>query len=511
MKISQPSLLHRPHGETCECGPGSRADGNPAGSLIRAWSGRRWLACLQAVAAVTVAIAFPAPSAAASVFTLTNVGLPGVAYSSVVCGDFNNDGQPDVLLTGVNGSFNGICQIWQNHSSGLFSNLNAALPGISSSAAARGDFDNDGRSDLLLTGFAGVDGNSFPIYLSQVWLNRGNGIFTNVQAGLPGVDTGAVALGDFDNDGNLDILLTGYSSTGGVAQVWRNRGHGTFTNLNVGLPGVFYSAVALGDYDNDGQLDILLTGTADGLGNTAITQLWRNLGNGTFTNISMDLPGVTRGAVAWGDFDQDGRLDILLSGYTKTGPVCQVWRNLGNGSFSNVNAGLPGVYQSAVAWGDYDNDGQLDIVLAGLDTHSNPICQVWRNTGHGVFTNLDDGFAGIHAGSVAWADFNNDGRLDLLLAGLDTVGNPILQVYHNDTGSSNASVPRIQGVTTLDNLGHQLSFEGQSGFGYTVWGSTNLVQWTALGTPNEGSPPTFQFSDRPGANLPHRFYRVSRP
>ena len=394
---------------------------------------------------------------------------------------------------------------------GLFTNLNAALPGISSSAVARGDLDHDGRSDLLLTGFAGVDENNFPIYLSQVWLNRGSGIFTNVHAGLPGVDTGGVALGDFDNDGNMDILLTGYSSTGGVAQVWRNLGNGTFTNIDAGLPGVFYSSVALGDYDNDGQLDILLTGTADGFGNTAITQLWRNLGNGTFTHISTDLPGVTQGAVAWGDFDQDGRLDILLSGYTKTGPVCQVWRNLGNGSFTNMNAGLPGVYQSSVALGDYDNDGKLDIVLAGLDTHANPICQAWRNTGNGMFTNINEGFPGIHAGSVAWADFNNEGRLDLLLAGLDTIGNPMLQVYHNNTVSSNASVLRIKDLKTLANRDCQLSFDGQIGFGYTVWASTNLLQWTALGPPIEGSPPTFRFSERPPANLRHRFYRVSRP
>jgi hypothetical protein len=487
------------------------AAGKPAVSPIRTWFWQRWPAGLQTVALATVAIVFPAFSAAAtSVFTLTNAALPGVANSSVVCGDFNNDGKPDVLLTGSGGSFTPICQVWQNQSNGLFTNLNAALPGISSSAVARGDFDNDGRADLLLTGYAGVDENNFPVYISQVWHNLGNGIFTNLQAGLPGVDTGAVAFGDFNNDGNLDILLTGYSSTGAVAQVWRNLGNRTFTNMNVGLPGVLYSSVALGDYDNDGNLDILLTGTADGFGNTAVTQLWRNLGNGSFTNISTGLPGVTQGAAAWGDFDQDGRLDILLTGYTQTGAVSQVWRNLGNGSFTNMNAGLPGVYQSSVALADYDNDGKLDIMLAGLDSLSHPISQVWRNTGNWVFTNINAGFTGIHSGSVAWADFDNDGRLDLLLAGLDPVGNPILQVYHNNTALSSTSAPRIYGLKPLANRGHQLSFGGQSGFGHTVWASTtDLVHWTALGVPNEASPGTFQFTDLSAANV--RLYRVSRP
>jgi len=267
--------------------------------------------------------------------------------------------------------------------------------------------------------------------------------------------------------------------------------------------------VALGDYDNDGNLDILLTGTTNGFGTGAITELWHNLGNGTFTNVPTGLPGVSQGAVAWGDFDQDGRLDILLTGYTQTGAVCQVWRNLGNGTFTNMNVGLPGVYQSSVALADYDNDGKLDILLAGLDNQTNLICQVWRNTGNWVFTNINAGLPGIRSGSVAWADFDNDGRVDLLLSGLDTNNNATLQVYHNNTISNNVFAPRI---TSLKNLStrHQLTFGGQIGLGYTVWATTNdLVHWTALGVPNEASPGTFQFTDLSAANV--RLYRVSRP
>ncbi len=515
MKNSHFDFFQRPDTGTCESGSGTMADGTPAISAIRAWSRRRCSAGLQAVAFVTAAFVVSAFSAAAApVFTQTNTALPGVAYSSVVCGDFNNDGKPDVLLTGANVSFYGICQVWQNKSNGVFTNFSAALPGIStnavtSSAATRGDIDNDGRPDLLITGFAGVDASHFPIYLSQIWRNLGDGTFTNINAGLPGVDTGAVALGDFYSDGNLDVLLTGYCSTGAVAQVWRNPGNGAFTNINAGLPGVLYSSVALGDYDNDGNLDILLTGTTNGFGTGAISQLRRNLGNGIFTNIATGLPGVSQGAVAWGDFDQDGRPDILLTGYTQTGAVCQVWRNLGNGTFTNMNAGLPGVYQSSVALADYDNDGKLDILLAGVDNQTNLICQVWRNTGNWVFTNISAGLPGIRSGSVAWADFDNDGRLDLLLSGLDTNSNPILQVYHNNTASNNVFAPRIASLKNHASR-HQLSFGGQSGFGYTVWAATNdLVHWTALGAPNEASPGTFQFTDLSGASV--RLYRVSRP
>jgi hypothetical protein len=330
-------------------------------------------------------------------------------------------------------------------------------------------------------------------------------------AELPGVDTGAVALGDFDNDGNLDFLLTGYSSTGAVAQVWRNRGQGTFTNLNAGLPGVLYSSVAWGDLDGDGFLDILMTGTPDGFGNTAITQIWRNQGNGTFAPIDTDLPGVAQGALALGDLDRDGRLDILLTGHAAAGAVTQVWRNLGNGIFTPISVDLPGVHQSAVALGDYDGDGNLDILLAGMNNQATPICEVWRNTGNWVFTNLNAGFAGIHSGSVVWVDFDLDDRLDLLLTGLDSTGNPLLRAYHNNATASSTLALHIDRLNMLEGGGYQLEFAGQPGYGYTVWASTNLAQWTVLGSPSESGPAIFQFTDRPAASLSNRSYRLSRP
>jgi hypothetical protein len=99
----------------------------------------------------------------------------------------------------------------------------------------------------------------------------------------------------------------------------------------------------------------------------------------------------------------------------------------------------------------------------------------------------------------------------LLLAGLNNGGNPTLRVYHNNTASSRTSASRLNRLKTLSNGGQQLTFPGQIGFGYRVWASTNLVQWTLRGAAQESGAANFQFTDRGAANMRHRFYRLSQP
>ena len=111
-----------------------------------------------------------------------------------------------------------------------------------------------------------------------------------------------------------------------------------FTDANANLPGVYFSAAAWGDYDNDGDLDLLLTGYT---GSAYIARVYRNT-NGSFVDTNANLPGVQYSAAAWGDYDSDGDLDLLLAGYTGAERIARVYRNT-NGSFADANAGLPGV------------------------------------------------------------------------------------------------------------------------------------------------------------------------
>ncbi len=378
-------------------------------------------------------------------FSNTAAGLPGVWYSSVAWGDYDNDGRLDLLLTGAtreHSTYSPISQVWRNTGSG-FANLTSTvapgLPGVYQGSVAWGDYDNDGRLDILLTGITGYKGTP----IAQVWRNTGTGFSKTFD--LSGVFQSSVAWGDYDHDGRLDILVTGCTGSdqfgfgvNPVARVWRNTGGG-FTNATTTLapllPGVSGGSVAWGDYDNDGRLDILLTGWDANY--NPIAQVWRNTGS-AFTNIHAGLTPVGSSSVAWGDYDNDGRLDILLTGRNASSAFAQVWRNTGS-TFTNINAGLTGVGSSSVAWGDCDNDGRLDILLTGTsnDSFSGRLSQVWRNTGSG-FTYINAALPGAYDSAAAWGDYDNDGRLDILLTGATDAGyNNIAQVWRNLSPATN--------------------------------------------------------------------------
>jgi hypothetical protein len=449
-------------------------------------------------------------ASASTVFSLASIALPPVGHGAIAWGDFDGDGKLDLLVTGENASFNNISQVWRNTGNNVFANVNASIAGVSSSAVAVGDMYNDGNQDIMLSGFAGVDGQGFPVRVTKLYRNLGGGSFSEVTTSLPGLDTGSISLGDMDNDGRLDVLLTGFGDSGAVAQVWHNQGNGTFANLNVPLSGVFYSSTAWGDFDGDGNQDFVIAGTTTDLNNDSICQVWRNLGNGTFANINANLPGVSQGAVAWGDFDGDGKLDLVITGFASNGPIAQIWRNLGNGTFANVNAGLTGVSESSVAVADFDNDGKLDIAITGVDANSNFVAQIWRNLGNNVFTNMSTGFTGLSFGTATWVDTDNDGRLDLVITGYDTNVNPVLALYHNNSPLANTNALRLGGVSKLANGFSHLKFNAPAGFSYRVQASSDMAHWTALGSSVATSSGTQEYNEVSTTNTA-RFYRVSNP
>jgi hypothetical protein len=374
-----------------------------------------------------------------SYFTSINAGLENVDEGSAVWGDYDNDGDLDILLTGyVNSSR--ISLVYENNSGTFNAIYPNYLDGVHESSVAWGDYDNDGDLDILMTGYS-YEGFISRIYNNEDWAWGSDWPFYPV-IDLEGVRYSSVDWGDYDNDGDLDILLTGAGNSGSISRIYRNDS-GAFTDINAALEGVSASSAVWGDYDNDGDLDILLTGAGN---SGVISRIYRN-DPGTFTDVNAGLEGVWASSAAWGDYDNDGDLDILLTGNTGSAVISKIYRN-NSGAFTDINAGLEGVYESSVAWGDYDNDGDLDILLTGGSSVSGHISRIYRNDS-GTFTAINTGLEGVMWGSAAWGDYDNDGDLDILLTGMNNMGVKLSQIYKNNCVTPN-TVPSAPSNLSFD-------------------------------------------------------------
>jgi hypothetical protein len=260
----------------------------------------------------------------------------------------------------------------------------------------------------------------------------------------------------------MDFIFAGFSSTGKVAQIWQNTGT-TFTNatetLAPDLTPAAYGSIAVADFNNDGRLDFLFTGELTG--GQQVSQLWQNTGSG-FVNVTSTiapgLPGVVFSSASWGDFDADGQLDLLISGETLIGQttekITQIWRNTGT-VFTNVPVTeLSGFRYSASSWGDFNNDGKLDFLLTGVPTNG-ATSEIWLNSGS-TFTNANAGLTGVYsstAKSSAIADFDNDGSLDILLTGSKSGGGRITELWRNSPFIANTPPPAPSNLNAISSNG----------------------------------------------------------
>ena len=410
---------------------------------------------------------------------LTNIsaGLTGAYYSAVAWGDVDSDGDLDILLSGYS-SGSSLTRLYRNDGGAGFTNVTCGLPNCYYSALALGDYDRDGDLDVLISGTS--------TYLTRLYNNDGTGMFVNTGASFPSLRDGSAAWGDYDNDGDLDLLLTGHSSasTDGYrfTRIYRND-NGSFTAIESELPAVYESSGSWGDYDRDGDLDVLISGDSTG---GKITCVYANIGDGVFSNINAGLVGIDEGKAAWGDYDNDGYMDILLSGNATT----RIYHNNGDGTFTDIDAGLQSLSSAAVAWGDCDGDGDLDALVCGYSGTYRTY--LYRNDGSGAFSLVSDAnLAGVYTGDIAWGDYDKDGRLDVLLAGNGS-GGALAYVYRNQSGASNTPPFAPSGLTTATNglsvtMSWNVGSDGQTpsaGLTYnlrvsTVPGGENVMPCTA--------------------------------
>ena len=337
------------------------------------------------------------------------VGDVGWGMGAAV-GDYNNDGFTDLYVTCV-----GPNHLFKNNGDGTFSDVTKSA-GVSdprwSAGASFVDYDNDGKLDLMVVNYVAFDFKNLPEFgkgrLCQykgvpvqcgprglpgdgdsLYHNEGNGTFSDVtkKAGVSdpnGYYGMGVICSDFDEDGLVDIFVANDSSPNFL---YKNKGNGTFEEIGF-LSGVAVNengseqgsmGVTVGDYDHDGKLDLFITNFDDDY-NT----LYHNNGKLSFTDVSYaaKIAAISLPYVGWGtkffDYDNDGWVDLFVANghvYPQIPTYKQrnfVHRNNRDGTFSEIGEQLgPALNERrvgrGVAFGDLDNDGDVDLVINNLD------------------------------------------------------------------------------------------------------------------------------------------------
>ena len=402
--------------------------------------------------------------------------------------DYDNDGDLDIYLVNsltvdlVKTKGKTKSHLYRNEGSGKFTEV-AEKAGVSDigwgMGVAVGDYNNDGFEDLYVTCLG-------PDYLFQ---NNGNGTFTNVtaKAGVsdPRWSTGA-SFFDYDHDGDLDLFVTNYVDfdvnnlpefgqgkscqyksipvqcgprglKGAGDSLYRNNGNGTFTDVSkaagVSDPDGYYGlGVITSDFDEDGLIDIFVAN------DSTPNFHFRNKGDGTFEEIGfvagtgVNENGSEQGSmgVTVGDYDHDGKLDLFVTNFADE--YNTLYHNNGKNSFTDLSyaAKVAAVSLPYVGWGtkffDYNNDGWVDLFVA--NGHVYPQLPGYRqrrllhrNNRDGTFTEVSADFGEVLTENrvsrgVAFGDIDNDGDIDLIIADLD--GPP--QLLRNDGGNANNSI-----------------------------------------------------------------------
>ena len=307
----------------------------------------------------------------------------------------------------------------------IYSEMDPGIHGINQGNVMWGDYDNDADLDVFVFGETTIFGE----YKSGLYRND-NGSFIEVH-----LDTfedlliGDSDWGDFDNDGDLDLILSGSidsSPAGGRTILYENTGD-EFVVLETAINNFIGGAVSWGDFDNDGDLDLAIGGeeAANGSNNPRNIEIYENTTTG-FVRVYQELnTGITQGSVDWGDYDQDGDLDLLLTGFSSgaTSRSSSIIDNTSEGFSRNTAIELIGVASGSGRWGDFDNDGDLDILLNGSTFEEGVFDRqtlIYQNTDNEFALVFEDVLVGTEEGEADWGDFDSDGDLDILLKGRGT-------------------------------------------------------------------------------------------
>jgi len=391
------------------------------------------------------------PFALAGQWTEMNVNLEAGWGSEIEAIDYDLDGDLDIFLCGSNTpSGSGFSRLYRNDGNWNYTQVTTSIIGVYKGYSAWDDFNRDGYMDVVITGR--INETNAPV--ARLYLGNANHTFCYAPMPWIGLYYSWIDTGDYNNDGNVDILMTGVNSGNDYVKLYRNDGNLEFTEVATGIQNMSAGQCHFVDYDNDGDLDISVLGSGANI-------IYRNDGSDAFSNIHALLENLRFCSSDWGDFDNDGYLDLIISGETDNGTRTYIYTNHGDGTFTLIPNSIPGVLSGSVKWGDYDNDGWLDIVIAGNygQPYGPRIAQEFINNCDRTFSEQGPIFTPVSSCKIVCGDLNNDLKLDMILSGY-TGGCYVTNVYKN-IGSVANIPPAPPDVVFNDNTG-TFSFSGAS-------------------------------------------------
>lgn len=367
---------------------------------------------------------------------LSGLSTTSVSIASACWFDLDNDGDLDAITTGS--SSGSSTHLLINQGNYVFKDsIPPSLIQVSYGAVSPGDFNNDGWIDVIITGYLGP-GN----YQTKLYRNN-NGILTEESMVFQGVAESDVIWTDFNLDGWQDIVLSGLSMSGAITNIYRNNGDNTFTLMTSGgIPPYFMVKTDNLDYNQDGYYDLIFRGRLNGSQNETV--IYKNNRNNTFSKqTGIVFPNMDYGStVCCGDANNDGYSDVFITG---SPGFSRGYVNNQNNTFSNLYTSFTQLSNSCAAWGDFDNDGWQDIVQSGNVT------EVYHNNSGSSFTKLNNiPLISSYMSDVACADIDQDNDLDIFI--LSTQGFKMMANNSNIPNAAPSAPTGLSAVNSGDSL-----------------------------------------------------------
>lgn len=357
---------------------------------------------------------------------LTTSNFDDMSRSNLQFADYDNDGDMDVLILGrISSVAKGSSEayIYRNDGNGIFNRVHLPLKSTVYGNIYWEDVDHDNDLDFLLSGDVSKEHN-------KLYINQGNDVFTEQYIDVENGNMGY--LKDLNQDGLMDIVVIDW-----FIKIYLNTGDFEFEEISIDFPAnTNGTRISFGDYNNDNYEDFFITGVNNNKEKVVFeNHVFKNDKTGHFNKLAVQFYPLSDVWPHWQDFDSDGDLDILISGYDSENDAKKniFYQNNGNDSFIEVNNNYPNYSYASSSFADIDNNGYIDILVSTrLENEGNTKTYLFFNQGNWNFTESNDlGILENDWFNIQFADIDNDTFLDI---GGTTINSSVsTEIYHNNS------------------------------------------------------------------------------